>query len=188
MNMNTNLTNGMKVKALKSLSNIFIEGHIYDVETVRKELSFVNLEDTNWFEPYVDSKFKVGDVVILSSSYNRTTTVDGRKIPADHNLIYKVINVKPHQGYRRIAPLYTIEDEVGHRYYAFENDIEQAYIYFVLSFSEKEIAIHQINKFAFEKRYKGKAKQMFVYKTYEAAETAKNYFNNYFNTNSDIVR
>ena len=34
MNMNTNLTNGMKVKALKSLSNIFIEGHIYDVETI----------------------------------------------------------------------------------------------------------------------------------------------------------
>lgn len=29
---------------------------------------------------------------------------------------------------------------------------------------------------------------MFVYKTYEAAETAKNYFSNYFNTNSDIVR
>ena len=154
--MNTNLTNGMKVKALKSLSNIFIEGHIYDVETVRKELSFVNLEDTNWFEPYVDSKFKVGDVVTLSASYNRTTTVDGRKIAADHNLIYKVINVKPHQGYRRIAPLYTIEDEVGHRYYAFESDIEQAYIYFVLSFSEKEIAIHQINKFALRRDIKAK--------------------------------
>ena len=29
---------------------------------------------------------------------------------------------------------------------------------------------------------------MFVYKTYEAAETAKNYFNNYFNANSYIVR
>lgn len=77
------LTDGMKVKALKTLPNIIIAGNIYDVTTLRKEISCINVEDENWFEPYVESKYKIGDLVAFSNANGKKVTDTGRKIAVD---------------------------------------------------------------------------------------------------------
>lgn len=181
------LTDGMKVKALKTLPNIIIAGNIYDVATLRKEISCINVEDENWFEPYIDSKFKIGDLVAFSKANGKKVTDTGRKIAVDKNQIYKVIAINPKRYFREIVPEYTIENEFGHRFACYESNLTQIPIYYVLSFSEQEISIHQINQVTFDKKYKGKAKSMFVYHTLADAEVAKDYFNEYLKNRRYII-
>lgn len=146
MNVNT-LTDGMKVKALKTLQNIIIAGEIYDVKTLRENISCINVEDETWFEPYIESKYKIGDLVAFSNANgNKKVTDTGRKIAVNKCQIYKVIKITPKRYFKRIVPEYTIENEFGHRFVCNESSLTQIPIYYVLSFSEKEISIHQINE------------------------------------------
>lgn len=184
--MNT-LTDGMKVKALKTLQNIIIAGNIYDVTTLRKEISCINVEDENWFEPYIESKYKIGDLVAFSNTNGKKVTDTGRKIAVDKSQIYKVIKITPKRYFKKIVPEYTIENEFGHRFACYESSLTQIPIYYVLSFSEKEISIHQINQLTFDKKYAGKAKSMFVFHTLEDAEDAKGYFENYIKNRRYII-
>ena len=182
------LTDGMKVKALKTLSNVIIKGGIYDVTTLRKEISCINVEDTNWFEPYIESKFKIGDLVSFLNTNGKQVTTEGRKLAVDGTQIFKVVSVEPKRCYRSIVPAYTIENEFGHRFNnVSESSITTVPIYFVLSFSDKCINIHQINQLTFDKKYRGMAKAMFVYHTIEDALKAKEYFENYLKNRKYVI-
>ena len=187
MNNNT-LTNGMKVKALKTLTNIIIEGNIYDVETIRREISCINVNDTNWFEPYIESNYNIGEFVSFKKC-SKKSTIYGRKLIVNTTDVFKVIDVKPNKCGSKIVPMYTvenIENGVEHRYYTFESEIEKAKMYYTLSFSEKEIKIHKINKVTFDNKFSGKAKAMFVYNSADEAKAAKEYFENYAKNRNNV--
>ena len=193
MNVNT-LTDGMKVKALKTLQNIIIAGEIYDVKTLRENISCINVEDTNWFEPYIESAFKIGDLVAFTRDNGKKVTDSGRKLTVDSFQIYKVVEIKPKvlsvipkKNSKNIVPEYTIEDEFGHRFSVYDSSITKIPIYYVLSFSDKEITIHQINEFTFNNKYEGKAKSMFVFNTIEDAKEAKKYFENYHKNRKHVI-
>lgn len=188
------LVDGMKVKALKTLQNIIIAGEIYDVKTLREEISCINVEDTNWFEPYIESAFKIGDLVAFTRDNGKKVTDSGRKLTVDSSQIYKVIEVRPkalsvipRKNSKNIVPEYTIENEFGHRFFVYDSSITKIPIYYVLSFSDKDIAIHQINEITFNKKYKDKAKSMFVFNTLENAEEAKKYFENYHKNRKYVI-
>lgn len=180
------LVDGMKVKALKTIQNIIIAGEIYDVKTLREEISCINVEDTNWFEPYIESTFKIGDLVAFTIDNGKKVTESGRKLIVDSSQIYKVVEVRPkalsvipRKNSKNIVPEYIIENEFGHRFSVYDSSITKIPIYYVLSFSDKDIAIHQINEITFNKKYKDKANSMFVFNTIEDAKEAKKYFENY---------
>lgn len=188
------LVDGMKVKALKTLQNIIIAGEIYDVKTLREEISCINVEDTNWFEPYIESAFKIGDLVAFTIDNGKKVTESGRKLTVDSSQIYKVIEIRPkalsvipRKNSKNIVPEYTIENEFGHRFFVYDSSITKIPIYYVLSFSDKDIAIHQINEITFNKKYKDKAKSMFVFNTLEDAEEAKKYFENYHKNRKHVI-
>ena len=188
------LVDGMKVKALKTLQNIIIAGEIYDVKTLREEISCINVEDTNWFEPYIESAFKIGDLVAFTRDNGKKVTDSGRKLTVDSSQIYKVIEVRPkalsvipRKNSKNIVPEYTIENEFGHRFSVYESSITKIPIYYVLSFSDKDIAIHQINEITFNKKYKDKANSMFVFNTLEDAKEGKKYFENYSKSRKYVI-
>lgn len=188
------LVDGMKVKALKTLQNIIIAGEIYDVKTLREEISCINVEDTNWFEPYIESAFKIGDLVAFTRDNGKKVTDSGRKLTVDSSQIYKVIEVRPkalsvipRKNSKNIVPEYTIENEFGHRFSVYDSSITKIPIYYVLSFSDKDIAIHQINEITFNKKYKDNANSMFVFNTLEDAKEGKKYFENYHKTRKHVI-
>lgn len=181
------LIDGMKVKALKTLSNIIIAGEIYDVKTLRNEISCINVEDADWFEPYIESKFKVGDLVSFEYTNSKKVTDTGRKLNVNKNQIYKIIAITPKKCFKKIVPEYVIEDEFGHRFSVYDSSITRIPIYYVLSFSEKEISIHQINKITYDNKYAGKAKSMFVFHNLEDVEDAKKYFENYMKNRKYVI-
>ena len=188
------LVDGMKVKALKTLQNIIIAGEIYDVKTLREEISCINVEDTNWFEPYIESAFKIGDLVAFTIDNGKKVTESGRKLTVDSSQIYKVVEVRPkalsvipRKNSKNIVPEYIIENEFGHRFSVYDSSITKIPIYYVLSFSDKDIAIHQINEITFNKKYKDKANSMFVFNTIEDAKEGKKYFENYSKSRKYVI-
>ena len=188
------LVDGMKVRALKTLQNIIIAGEIYDVKTLREEISCINVEDTNWFEPYIESAFKIGDLVAFTINNGKKVTESGRKLIVDSSQIYKVVEVRPkalsvipRKNSKNIVPEYIIENEFGHRFSVYESNITKIPIYYVLSFSDKDIAIHQINEFTFNKKYKDKANSMFVFNTLDDAKEGKKYFENYNKSRKYVI-
>ena len=188
------LVDGMKVKALKTLQNIIIAGEIYDVKTLREEISCINVEDTNWFEPYIESAFKIGDLVAFTRDNGKKVTESGRKLTVDSSQIYKVVEVRPkalsvipRKNSKNIVPEYIIENEFGHRFSVYGSSITKIPIYYVLSFSDKDIAIHQINEITFNKKYKDKANSMFVFNTLEDAKEGKKYFENYSKSRKYVI-
>lgn len=177
------------VRAKRTIEGIVKEGGLYKLEEHKRRFPYIDFKNPDYFEMvFSDDKFKFGDKVrYIGTSRgivkNKTLVVQNvfHKISQTGDSVetsYQVTVLAPEDNYERKE--WTVSEE----------NIIPANSKWVVSFSQELFtknhrpAVHEVDHFALQKKFKDTWKQIFVFDTKETAEKVAEMFSCY--TMADI--